>query len=175
MTYIFDFFNGEVGIRRHAHFLRLHIYNNEEWIRCVAFKQLIDLQIRRAQLGPRMVPSYQLLAGVDFLEHVVHALDVVVVQEPYRWVFFIFFEGHCNSAPVSASALEGMERESGEFVYQQSYLTLSRSCHRSALVRRLRLAFVGLCLIGRSDLLLRGGRAGRRIRYAIPVIGFQLW
>ena len=81
--YIFYLFNGEVGICRYADFLGLDIYDDEERVWCVAFEQLIYLEIRGSKFGAGVVPSYQLFAGVDFLKHVVHAFNIVVVKEPY--------------------------------------------------------------------------------------------
>lgn len=47
-TYVFDLLDGKVCIRRHADFLRLHVDDDEQRIGCVAFKQLVDLEIRRS-------------------------------------------------------------------------------------------------------------------------------
>ena len=47
-TYIFDFFNGKVCIRRHTDFFWLHVYDDEQRIGCVALEELIDLEIRRS-------------------------------------------------------------------------------------------------------------------------------
>jgi len=30
-----------------------------------------------------MIPSYQLLPRIDLLEHIVHRLNIVVIQKPY--------------------------------------------------------------------------------------------
>ena len=40
-----------------------------------------------------MVPPYNLLRGVYFLEHGHHELDVVCVEEPSLGVLFVFLEG----------------------------------------------------------------------------------
>ena len=41
-----------------------------------------------------MIPSHQLLSRIDFFEHVIHTLDVVVIQEPDSGVFVILLEGY---------------------------------------------------------------------------------
>jgi len=70
----------------------MHVDNNEERVGRVTFEELVDLEIACAQLGARVIPADQLLARVDFLEHVVHSLNVVVVNEPHRWVLLILLE-----------------------------------------------------------------------------------
>lgn len=47
-TYVFDFLDGKVCICGHANFLRLHVDDDEQRIGRVAFKQLVDLEIRRS-------------------------------------------------------------------------------------------------------------------------------
>ena len=44
---VFDFLDGKVGVCGHADFLWLHVYDDEQWIGRVAFKELVDLEIRR--------------------------------------------------------------------------------------------------------------------------------
>ena len=44
-TYIFYLFNCEVGVCRYTDFLGLDIYDDEERVGCVAFEQLIYLEI----------------------------------------------------------------------------------------------------------------------------------
>lgn len=82
-THISDLLNRKVCIRRHPHLFRLHIDNDEKRIWCVSFEQLVDSQIRSPQLRTSVVPSYQLFPRIHLLEHVVHRLDVVVIDEPY--------------------------------------------------------------------------------------------
>ena len=45
MTNIFDLFNRKISIGRYADFFGLDIYNNKQWIGCVAFEKFIDLKI----------------------------------------------------------------------------------------------------------------------------------
>lgn len=70
----------------------MHVDDNEERVGRVSFEQLVDLEIACAQLGARVIPADQLLARVDLLEHIVHSLDVVVVNEPHRRVLLIFLK-----------------------------------------------------------------------------------
>jgi hypothetical protein len=93
-TYVLDLVNGKVGIGWYADLLGLDVNDDEKGVGCVALEQLVDLQIRGAQLGASVVPSDKLLAGVDLLEHVVHGFDVVVVKEPHGRVLFILLERH---------------------------------------------------------------------------------
>lgn len=48
-----------------------------------------------------MVPPDELFSSVDLLEHFPHTLNVVVIEEPYRGIFLIFFERYYNKS-VSA-------------------------------------------------------------------------
>ena len=57
-NYVFYLFNCEVGVGRYADFLRLDIYDDEERVWRVAFKQLIYLEIRGSKFGTGVVPSY---------------------------------------------------------------------------------------------------------------------
>jgi hypothetical protein len=91
-TYVLDLVNSKVGIGWYADILGLNINDDEKGVGRVALEQLVDLQIRGAQLGASVVPSDKLLAGVDLLEHVVHGFDVVVVKEPHGRVLFILLE-----------------------------------------------------------------------------------
>lgn len=93
-TYVLDLLDRKVCICGNARLLWLDVNNDEEGVWCVSLEQLVDLEIRCAQLGAGVVPSDQLLSGVDLLEHVVHALDVVVVQEPHGWVLLVLFKGN---------------------------------------------------------------------------------
>lgn len=43
---------------------------------------------------------------IDFLEHVVHRLDIVVVQVPYTRVFVILFKRDCESKKVQINSLD---------------------------------------------------------------------
>ena len=47
-TYVFDLFNGKVCVCWYADFFWLHVYNDEQWVGCVAFEQLVDFEIRRS-------------------------------------------------------------------------------------------------------------------------------
>lgn len=93
-TYVLDLVNSEVSIGWYANVLGLDVNDDKKGVGRVALEQLVDLQVRSAQLGAGVVPSDQLLAGVDLLEHVVHGFDVVVVKEPHGRVLFIFLEWH---------------------------------------------------------------------------------
>lgn len=42
---------------------------------------------------------------IDFLEHVVHRLDIVVVKVPYTRVFVILFKRNCESKNVQTDSL----------------------------------------------------------------------
>lgn len=81
--YIFDFLHSEIGVCGHADFFRLDVDDYEERVGGIAFEELVDFEVGGAQFGARVVPADQLLARVHFLEHVVHALDVIVVEKPY--------------------------------------------------------------------------------------------
>ena len=94
-AYVFDLLDSKVGVCRDARLLGLYVDDDKERVRRVALEKIVYLEVRGAKLGTGMVPAYQLLAGVDFLEHVVHGLDVVEVQEPDRGIFLIFLEGDC--------------------------------------------------------------------------------
>lgn len=78
-TYIFDFLNRKICIRRHTDISRLHVDDDQEWVWCVPLEQLVDFQIRSPQFRARVIPSYELFPRVDLLEHIVHRFDVVVV------------------------------------------------------------------------------------------------
>ena len=56
--YIFYFFDCEVGVCGYADFFRLDVYDDEERVGCVAFEQLIYLEVRGSQFGSGVVPSY---------------------------------------------------------------------------------------------------------------------
>lgn len=100
-THVLDLFYCEVCISRHARLLRLDINNDQQRIRRVSLEQLVDLQIRRTQLRPGVIPAYQFFAGVYFFEHVVHVLDVIVVQKPHGGIIVVFFERNWIQANAS--------------------------------------------------------------------------
>ena len=56
--YIFYLFNCEVGVCWYADFFWLDIYDDEEGVGCIAFEQLIYLEIRGSKFGAGVVPSY---------------------------------------------------------------------------------------------------------------------
>jgi hypothetical protein len=93
-TYVLDLVNSKVGIGWYADILGLNVDDDEKGVGCVTLEQLVDFQIRGAQLWASVVPSDELLAGVDLLEHVVHGLNVVVVKEPHGRVLLILLERH---------------------------------------------------------------------------------
>lgn len=107
ITYIFDLFHRKVRICRHAHILRLHVYDDQQRVRRVSLEQIVDLQVACSQLRPRVIPSYQLLPRVDLLEHVVHALDIVVVKKPDGWILVVLLKRNClrlsAACPISLS------------------------------------------------------------------------
>lgn len=78
-THVFDLLDGKVGVGRHADFLWLDIDDDEERVGRVALEELVDLEVRGAQLGASVVPADELLSRIDLFEHVVHRLDVVVI------------------------------------------------------------------------------------------------
>lgn len=81
--YIFNLLDGKISVCWYADFLRLHIYDDQKRVRSVPFEELVDLQVGCSQLRSRVIPSYKLFSSVDLFEHVVHRLDIVVVQKPY--------------------------------------------------------------------------------------------
>lgn len=95
MPYIFDLLDSKVSVSGDTRLLGLDVNDDEQRIWCVALEKLVDFEIRSAKLGARVVPTNELLACVNFLEHLDHRLDVVVVKEPHRRVLVILFEGNC--------------------------------------------------------------------------------
>lgn len=57
-TYVLDLLHGKVGVRGHARLLWLDIDDDQQGVWRVALEQFVDLEIRRPQLGPRVVPPY---------------------------------------------------------------------------------------------------------------------
>ena len=56
--------------------------------------QVVDSDVVLVELGTGVVPADDPLPGVDLLEHGVHDLQVLVVQEPDLWVSLFFVEGN---------------------------------------------------------------------------------
>ncbi len=79
-------------LRRQFHIVYLsHIDDYKKWIICEPLEIFMDLDIGRADAWSRAVPTQDLLLGVDFLEHVEHLLQVVMIQKPnFRIAGFLF-------------------------------------------------------------------------------------
>lgn len=43
-----------------------------------------------------MIPADDFLAGRNFLEHVVHVFDIIMVEEPSLQVLVVFLKGDCG-------------------------------------------------------------------------------
>lgn len=171
-TYIFDFLNGKVSVCRHTDLFWLYIYDDKKRVRGVSFEELIDLQIGCSQFRTGVVPAYQLLPSVDFLEHVVHRFHVIVIQEPNRGIFLVLLEGNYAASlqsdffPLLLTARPSLRPRSNTVTHLRSCLILEHSCHRSALTIRQPLVFVESCQIGQNGLLLTRGPEEQRTRFA---------
>lgn len=93
--------DGDVRLRRQAEILGLRIDDHQHRIRTVAPDQLIDGDVVLVQLRTGVIPADDALAGVHLLEHAVHVVQVVVIEEPHRLVLVVLVEGHCVNAKVS--------------------------------------------------------------------------
>lgn len=93
-THILNFFNSKICVGGYADFSRLDVDDHQQRVWCISLEKLIDFKIRGSELWASMIPSYELLLGVDLLEHIIHRFDEVVVQEPDRGVLLIFLEGN---------------------------------------------------------------------------------
>lgn len=78
-TYVLDLLHCKVSIRRYTNLFWLYVYDDQQRVWCVALEQLVDLQVRCPQLGACVIPTDELLPGVDLLKHIVHRLDIVVI------------------------------------------------------------------------------------------------
>lgn len=78
-----------------AEILRLRVDHDEHRVRAVLSNQIVDGNIALMQLRSGVVPADDSLFGVHLLEHRVHRLQVVVVEEPDRFVSVIFVERYC--------------------------------------------------------------------------------
>jgi hypothetical protein len=108
---VFDFFNGKVGVCGDSlgGVDRVDVDDDEDRVWDVIPEESVDGEIGAAEFGTRVVPSDDFFTGytqnshpirvstIDLFEHVVHVLNVSVVQEPYIRVFVIFFKWHCSS------------------------------------------------------------------------------
>lgn len=66
------FFNCNVSLGGQAQVLRLRVNDDEDGVRAVAAKQLVDGDVVLVELGTGMIPADDALACVHFLEHPVH-------------------------------------------------------------------------------------------------------
>jgi hypothetical protein len=96
IKYIVDFFSCSIGFSRQSKLPGLGIDDHQNRVGTVASDQFINSDIILVQLGARVVPAHNLFTGVHLLEHAVHVLQVVVVQEPHRPVLVVLVKGHCN-------------------------------------------------------------------------------
>ena len=73
----------------------LGVNNNEDGAGrgAVPLHQIVDQDVVLVQFGPGVIPAHDPLLGIDLLEHVVHMLQVFVVQEPDVSVLLVLVEG----------------------------------------------------------------------------------
>ena len=61
-------------------------------LRAVVPDEVVDDDVVLVELGSGVVPAHDPLLGVDLLEHLVHDLQVAVVQVPTLLVFVVLVE-----------------------------------------------------------------------------------
>lgn len=58
----------------------------------ISLDQVVDEDVVLMELRPCVIPTHDSLFSVDLLEHVVHVLEVLVIQEPDVPVLFVLVE-----------------------------------------------------------------------------------
>jgi hypothetical protein len=110
-AHVLNLLDGKVRVRGDTLVLWSHVDDDHDWTLDVALEEVVDLMVRGAQLRARVIPADHLLPRctpcvshradeadrrdsrtVDLLEHLEHALDVVVVEEPRLAVLLVFLE-----------------------------------------------------------------------------------
>jgi len=94
-TIVVDLLHGYVRLRGQTQILGLGIDDDQHGVGTVTADQLVDGDVVLVELGPCVIPAHNTFPGVHLLEHAVHVLQVVVVQEPHRLVLVVLVEGNC--------------------------------------------------------------------------------
>ena len=71
---------------------RFWVNNDEDRLLAVFPYQIIDQNIVLMKLRSGVIPANNPLLSIDFLEHVVHTLQVLVVEEPHITVLVVLVE-----------------------------------------------------------------------------------
>lgn len=87
-----DLLDSDVRFGRQPQVLRLGVDDDEDRVGAVTAEQLVNGDVVLVELRTSVIPSDDPLAGVHLLEHPVHRLEIIVIQEPDGLVLFILVE-----------------------------------------------------------------------------------